>query len=120
MMMIIMMGKFVFHSKTFYLMSLMLMAAVQHWYSNLSLTNTNVTAVRTSGFTPGFQYSVYPCLCLFHETYQCCTPSDAHYGWLLNTSCHHFYPDMLNWFHFLGMLGKILSCLSFNDWAWDV
>jgi hypothetical protein len=29
---------------------------------------TSVAAVRTSGFTTNFQYSVYPCLRLFHET----------------------------------------------------
>jgi len=56
--MMMMMGKFVFHSKIFYLKSLMLTMA---------------------------GYSTHP-------------------------TSHHFYPDMLHWFHFLGMLGKILSC----------
>jgi hypothetical protein len=43
-------------------------ATIPHWYSNLSLTNTNVAVVSTSGFTTGFRYSVYPCFRRFNET----------------------------------------------------
>jgi len=43
---------------------------VQHSCSNLSLTNTSVVAVRTSGFRFSvFRfYSVFLCLRLFHDT----------------------------------------------------
>jgi hypothetical protein len=51
-----------------YYFSLDNLDTVQYWYSHLSLTNTSVSAVRTSDFTTGFPYSVYPCLRLFHET----------------------------------------------------